>query len=196
MAEVDVFFEKIHDQIVYYINHAKKSIKIAVAWFTDFELYNAITSAAQRGCTVSLIIANHTINKNQKIDFKELLSYGGSVGYIGENKDSKTTKLMHNKFCIIDDQVIINGSCNWTYKARINNENVMIIKNSSNLVTKFNSQFDLINPPFGFTIKENQVIVQTIQEIMSKWTKKQGKAIPIKKETKNANNTDDIISKF
>ena len=39
-------------------------------------------------------------------------------------------ELMHQKFCIIDSKVVINGSYNWTYYAENHNrENVVILDN-------------------------------------------------------------------
>lgn len=34
---------------------------------------------------------------------------------------------LHNKFCIIDYSIIINGSYNWTYSAINNEENILIL---------------------------------------------------------------------
>jgi phosphatidylserine/phosphatidylglycerophosphate/cardiolipin synthase-like enzyme len=50
---------------------------------------------------------------------------------------------MHNKFAIIDDSILINGSLNWTENAIFNNfEDVLITSNSKLVFTyllKFNS---------------------------------------------------------
>ena len=48
--------------------------------------------------------------------------------YTGFNQinDTITDKLMHNKFCIIDNDLVITGSYNWTFKARLNDENVIV----------------------------------------------------------------------
>ena len=37
---------------------------------------------------------------------------------------------MHNKFCLIDGITVISGSYNWTYGARLNKENVIVIKDT------------------------------------------------------------------
>ena len=49
---------------------------------------------------------------------------------------------MHNKFCVIDNKILINGSYNWTYNAgRINSENILIIKNEPTAVSAFRDEF-------------------------------------------------------
>lgn len=47
---------------------------------------------------------------------------------------------MHNKFCI-DDNVIINGSFHWSYKAEKNHENITIISGDHRLAEHFIAQF-------------------------------------------------------
>ena len=150
---IDVYFENIHEQIRSHLKQASRDIKLCVAWFTDSDLYDVILEAKRNGVTVSVIIANHEINHNNGVDFKELLSLNGTVRYIGENSSDISTKLMHHKFCIIDGEVLITGSYNWTYKARKNDENILIIKNETHL----------------FAIKNDQVLLFPIQSIVEKW---------------------------
>jgi hypothetical protein len=49
---------------------------------------------------------------------------------------------MHHKFCIIDDEVVITGSYNWTVKARrYNRENILCISDK-NIVSLYNEEFE------------------------------------------------------
>ena len=48
--------------------------------------------------------------------------------------------IMHNKYCIIDSKIIINGSYNWTKKANYNNETITI-NESKELAEKFLKNF-------------------------------------------------------
>ena len=47
---------------------------------------------------------------------------------------------MHNKFCVIDLAIVINGSYNWTKKAKFNKENITV-DNSRELAEKFAAEF-------------------------------------------------------
>lgn len=166
---IQVHFEDIHKRIIEQISNARNVLKICVAWFTDVDIYRAILEIQKKGVFVYVIIANHEFNKKSKVDFKELLQNNGCVGYIGNLNDTSSDKLMHNKFCIIDSNVVITGSYNWTFKARLNDENVIIIKNQPNVTAKFTEKFESIKPQFGFTIKGNTIKLLPIDSIMAKW---------------------------
>ena len=187
----EVYFEDIHNQIIKYISTANSSLKICVAWFTDVEIYQSIIHAQEKGVQVYIIVANHEFNKKSRVDFKELLKNNGYVGYIGNINDGSKDRFMHNKFCIIDDYTIITGSYNWTFKARLNDENIIIIKNQPTVISQFNNKFESIKPQYGFAIKGNKVQLLPIEKIMAKWDKP--------KETNpqpRINNAKSIFDKF
>ena len=50
------------------------------------------------------------------------------------------SKLMHNKFCIIDLHKVIHGSYNWTSNAQYNNESITITE-SRDVAEDFSSQY-------------------------------------------------------
>ena len=187
---IEVHFENIHNQIISHISKAESDLKICVAWFTDVEIYNAILDVQKKGVIVNVIIANHEFNKKSRVDFKEILQNKGYVGYIGDLNDSISDKLMHNKFCIIDNEVVITGSYNWTFKARLNDENIIVIKNQPHVIFKFSEKFDSIKPQFGFAIKGNSVKLLPIEHIMAKWDKKQNEVLPRLKTNFTKNITD------
>ena len=51
---------------------------------------------------------------------------------------------MHNKFCVIDEYTVINGSYNWSKKAERNHENIIITTGDSVLAQSFITQFKKI----------------------------------------------------
>ena len=67
---------------------------------------------------------------------------------IGSTTDSNN--IMHNKFCVIDQNTIINGSYNWTKKAKNNYESITIIKDNPSLSLDFIIEFQqIIEKYFG-----------------------------------------------
>lgn len=145
------YFEKIHKQIEIRLQESQTSIRLAVAWLTDQKLFDIICEKAKNGIKVELIIANHEINQDSSIDFSKLKQNEGSLYWIG--KGYKYEALMHNKFCIIDNRVLITGSYNWTQKAKSNHESITVIEEDDNLILDFNQEFDkIINKYFN---KEN-----------------------------------------
>lgn len=117
---------------------AKKEIKIAVAWFTNHELYDALLKKLKDGIKVTLIIINDPINNHEGgLDWQGFINCGGVLHF------SYYPHIMHHKFCIIDNKILYNGSYNWTYYAeRINRENIIRFYNTKLLIEDFLSEFN------------------------------------------------------
>jgi hypothetical protein len=136
------YFEKIHKHIESNLKNSKTSIRIAVAWFTDTKLFSILCEKAKEGIQVELLMANHEINHDCNINYRELTNNGGKIFWIG--KEGAYAPLMHNKFCIIDNSILIFGSYNWTQKAKSNHESITVIEEDYNLILDFNQEFDKI----------------------------------------------------
>lgn len=142
--QTEAVFENIAERIEQEIGKAQKSIFIAVAWFTNKNLFNELLKKAKEGCTISILISNDSINQNSSIDFSKLTINHSRVYFIG-NGD---TELMHNKFCVIDYSTVITGSYNWSYKAKSNFENVIITTNDTTLAEQFIREFSHIHKQY------------------------------------------------
>lgn len=136
------YFEKIHKHIENNLKISKTSIRIAVAWFTDSKLFDILCEKAKEGIHVELLIANHEINLESNIKYRDLTNNGGQIFWIGN--EGAYAPLMHNKFCIIDNTTLIFGSYNWTRKAKSNHESITVIEEDFNLILDFNQEFDKI----------------------------------------------------
>lgn len=159
--ETQAYFENIQYHIKKELNQAKNSIQIAVAWFTDEELFDILCQKAEEGKTVELIIVNDEINNNSKINYELLNNAGGKVWMIAYDTDGS---LMHNKFCIIDHNTIITGSYNWSYQAQKNYENITVIRDDPELAKKFYNEFFSIGNKF-FGDKEKIDIASIIKRL-------------------------------
>ena len=143
--QTQAYFENIQPQILKELHTAKESIYVAVAWFTDPELFQLICTKAAQGVKVNLLLLNDEINnhENYGLDFGKLGEAGGKVNLIGS-----TAEMMHNKFCVIDRSIVITGSYNWTRKARNNDENITISKNSDGLALDFITEFQRLKKKY------------------------------------------------
>lgn len=128
----EVYFSKISEEIINNLKTAKENIYIAVAWLTDKKIINTLLNLQYKGVFISLIIYNDKINKKQ--NFESLYNNGAEINL--------SQKMMHNKFCIIDNKILINGSYNWTNNAKTNEENIQVTRNNFDLIEKFHFQFN------------------------------------------------------
>ena len=132
-------FENIAERIEEEINKSQKDIYLAVAWFTNKNLFNSLVKKAQEGVKVILVISDNEINRNSSINYNDIQKGESKLFWIGGDKS-----FMHNKFCVIDDYVVITGSYNWSYKAETNFENVVITSGDGELATQFKKEINRI----------------------------------------------------
>jgi hypothetical protein len=183
--QTEAVFENIAIRIQSEIRKAQKSVFIAVAWFTNKDLFDELIEKAKAGCKVLLIISNDKINTNSQIKFEQLEKYNSKCYKIGNGEK----ELMHNKFCVIDYSTVITGSYNWSYKAENNFENVIINYDDTALAEQFISEFNQIRKnfypdepkteiifPIGKIIKrleilKNHIILEDLAELKIQVTK-------------------------
>ncbi len=134
---VTPFFNNIRQAIINVLNEASDEIFVAVYWFTNQQLFNILCDKLREGKKVSLIIHNDYINnRDTGLNFQSLIDLGGKF-YFSDSENP-----MHNKFCIVDNKKLINGSYNWTYYAEDrNSENILVIEEEQQTVTAFREEF-------------------------------------------------------
>lgn len=134
---IQAHFSQIRSTLTKYIEDSTSEICIAVAWFTHRDLFHSILSALDRKVKVSIILIDDIINRGPNgLDFATYIEKGGTIRFM-----STRALLMHNKFCIFDNQVLITGSYNWTYSAETRNAENIIVTDDINVCNAFNSQF-------------------------------------------------------
>lgn len=143
------YFQNIQSVIGEYIKKAEKNIYVSVAWMTDQVLFNYLCERARKNVEVAVIIFDDSIN--ERLDFSKLENFGGRIYKVGE-------KLMHNKFCVIDEKILITGSYNWTYSAAQGDreENIIIIDDGEELAEQYIEQFkNIITKYFSTNYQPN-----------------------------------------
>ena len=97
-------FEDIRRNILNCLEEASDEILVAVYWFTNHELFEKLCEKRIAGLNVKLIIHNDFINnRDTGIDFQRFIDLGGEFYF------SDSEYPMHNKFCVIDDNILINS---------------------------------------------------------------------------------------
>ena len=138
---IEAYFSNIERQIIKKLSVAEHQVLVAVAWFTNEVLFEELLKCLRRGVSVSLIIMDDYINRNElALDFTKFIEAGGMLFFPKEKK-------MHNKFCIIDG-LLITGSYNWTYYAeKLNCENILFIDDVP-IIQKYISEYSKLQDSF------------------------------------------------
>lgn len=127
------------------LRNAKDNVKIAIYSFTNREISKAIRDSAKRGVKYTIIF-----------DYKTNIDSSYSmIGYLAKlnnihactlkgrlAKNNKYNGIMHNKLTIIDDEIIIFGSANWSKNAfELNYEN-MLVSTNKDYISKAGEYFN------------------------------------------------------
>jgi len=141
MTITPIIGKEFPDIVIPYINKATKNIRVLIydwRWYPNdisnpCQLFNnSIIRAAQRGVAVSAI-----------------LNSGNAAKVLKENKckirELSTGKMLHTKFMLIDERVLIIGSHNYTYSAMTKNYEMSIVVDNltdwQGFIKYFNSLF-------------------------------------------------------
>lgn len=101
---------------------AKKSVKVAMYTFTRKDFSDTLIRLKNRGVEVEVILDRGMAEGASKKTFERLKENGISV------KTRKGDGLMHHKFMIIDDDIWVHGSANWTRAAFTQNDDYFIVR--------------------------------------------------------------------
>ncbi len=138
--KTQAYFDNIKAVILDEIVKANKSIYVAVAWFTDNDLFQTLYERGKAGVKIHLMLYDDEINNLRGVNSGLLSNCKGLVYKIKKG----SANIMHNKFCVIDEDCVINGSYNWSYKAQGNDENITVISGNKELAHQFISEFNNI----------------------------------------------------
>lgn len=113
----EAYFNGIADSIIKNLEKARVSIYVCIAWFTKQSIADKLVEKYKQGIDVKVIYYDDHTNSRfgvniDKIPYKAIPGSRGGI--------------MHNKYCIIDNQTVITGSYNWSENAENkNDENAM-----------------------------------------------------------------------
>jgi len=137
LAKTEVYFslyDNPQKEIIKNINQAKAFINIAMYIFTDREIALPLIKARERGVKVRLYLDKDQVG--YKYSQSRFLVQKGIKTRISSNN-----YIMHNKFAIIDNRLLLTGSYNWTFSANNrNDENLMVITDPE-IIEIFQNQF-------------------------------------------------------
>lgn len=151
-------FSNIQNELIGAIEKAQKEILVAVAWFTNRDIFDCILSALKRGIKCQLILHDDLINRSiYNVDFTLFLEQKGELKFYSSEQG-----IMHNKFCVIDGNVLFMGSYNWTYAAEYRNNESIIVTNDTIVCNDFRSYFSKLWQQYPLTTEYNPVALRNI----------------------------------
>jgi phosphatidylserine/phosphatidylglycerophosphate/cardiolipin synthase-like enzyme len=137
-AKTEVYFSLYDDPesiIIKSIENAEESINIAMYSLTDSEISRAIVRAKERGVVIKIYLDSKEVNAE----------HSKSRFFIKEGIEnvrlSSNRYLMHNKFAIIDNKIVITGSYNWTASAGQRNDENLLVLDEEKIVKKYQDYF-------------------------------------------------------
>ena len=133
----EVVFKENERKVIDCISDAKVSLLIAMAWFTNENIKEALARKLKEGLRIELVIYKNGINAAHGVDLEgfDYIEIRGSRGGI-----------MHDKFCVIDNQNVLTGSYNWTVNAECKNDENVLITADNEMATKYSIEFRRMKP--------------------------------------------------
>ncbi len=129
----EAHFQDIQNKILLALDGARVSIRVVMAWFTNEVLFKKILEKSKQGIDVQIAIYDDGINKKHGVDISQLPHKMIKRGTRGG--------LMHDKFCVIDNQIVITGSYNWTDNAEFRNDENVTVEKDPEQATRFSEEF-------------------------------------------------------
>jgi phosphatidylserine/phosphatidylglycerophosphate/cardiolipin synthase-like enzyme len=135
--------EQCDSLLINLISQARKSVYVAIYSFTRDGLARALIDAKNRGVEVKVIIEEENAY-GQGSDYRMLKEAGVDIRLDGN------PALMHHKFMVVDGEIIVTGSYNWSTAAEDrNDENFVVIRDRSvaeRFIQEFNRLLSIARP--------------------------------------------------
>jgi len=125
------------EAIIQEISKAQKTVDIAMYYLTTREIAQELVKAKERGANIRIFLDQSQEHASYSKS-RYLMKKGISVRfYVGSG-------LMHNKFAIIDNKVLITGSFNWTATASKENQENLLIMSDKDLIKQYSDRFEFL----------------------------------------------------
>jgi phosphatidylserine/phosphatidylglycerophosphate/cardiolipin synthase-like enzyme len=122
-------------RIIQFIESARERLDICVFTITDDRISRAIVEVAGRGVAVRIVTDNEKAGDE-----------GSDIEWFRQARIplrmDHTQYHMHHKFALVDDELLLSGSYNWTRGASLYNDENFIITGDRRLIAAFSRTFE------------------------------------------------------
>ena len=135
---LEIYFspdDGVTDHLVELIQSAQQSIHFLAYSFTSDDIADAMLERARSGIQVAGVFEENQVKSNRGDEYNRLRSAGLDVRLDGNPRN------MHHKVIVIDGQIVVTGSYNFSASAENNNdENTLVIFNAQ-IASQFEGEF-------------------------------------------------------
>jgi phosphatidylserine/phosphatidylglycerophosphate/cardiolipin synthase-like enzyme len=125
-------------ELVSLIEEAQQSIQFLAFSFTSDRLADALIERMEAGVEVSGVMEEAQAMSNSGTEFNRLQSAGADVRLDGNPRN------MHHKVLIVDEQIVMFGSYNFSFFAETRNDENLIIMHDPQIAAQFVEEFQKI----------------------------------------------------
>jgi hypothetical protein len=130
---LDAHFEHLPTLLCRHLAQASRRVQVAVCWFSHREIFDLLLQLVRKNVEVALLMEYDSQNiRDGGLDFQSFIRAGGQLW------GSRSASLMHHKFAIVDDRVLLTGSFNWTYNSNAEN---LLVTDDPDVVAAFSGEF-------------------------------------------------------
>lgn len=125
--------------IEHYLLEAQTSVDAAMYRITNPRLARALGDALTRGLRIRLLVDRNKYN--QTAATRDLLAENSLPVHTLYGRKGKGSKL-HHKFVVLDRQVVLAGSYNWTVESEEGNFDHLLVLRDPALVSAYQQEFE------------------------------------------------------
>ncbi len=139
--DVEIYFspdDGVAERILEILNDAKESIHFMAFSFTTDEFGEAIREQAENGLYVAGVMEEQQIKSNIGTEY-DFFKQAGLDVFVDGNEGQ-----MHHKMMIVDEQIVITGSYNFSRSAEIRNDENVIVFHNEKIADFFMQEFQRV----------------------------------------------------
>jgi phosphatidylserine/phosphatidylglycerophosphate/cardiolipin synthase-like enzyme len=129
--------ERCDDLLTGLIRGSKDRIYVAIYSFTSDRLAEALIEARRRGVDVRVVMERREANVTGS-EYPRLLGAGVDV------RLDANPGLMHHKFMVIDGEIVVTGSYNWSAAAEEKNDENLVVFRDREVAGAYEREFERI----------------------------------------------------
>lgn len=124
-----------------HLHESNTSIDGALYRFNHPGLAEALEEVAERGVRVRLLVDGNKYKESRTT--QELLADSNLRFRLAFGRQGRGSK-MHHKFVILDQQIVLTGSYNWTHESEEENQENLLILRDAYTVDAYTEEFDAL----------------------------------------------------